>query len=57
MVISPQGEVLAHMDGGNGIAVVEIDLTEVDAYRSTFPVKADRKPELYHALWKQHHAE
>ncbi len=57
MVISPLGNVLAHMDGGSGISVVDIDLAEVDAYRSSFPVKADRKPELYHALWKQHHTE
>lgn len=57
MVVSPLGEVLAHMDGGSGITVVDIDLSEVDAYRSSFPVKADRKPELYHALWKAHHAE
>ena len=57
MAVSPTGEVLAHVEGGNGITVVDIDLAEVDAYRSTFPVKADRKVELYHALWKQHHAE
>ena len=57
MVVSPLGEVLAHMDGGSGITVVDIDLSEADAYRASFPVKADRKPELYHALWKQHHAE
>ena len=57
MVVSPLGEVLAHMDGGSGIAIVDIDLSEVDAYRVSFPVKADRKPELYHSLWKQHHAE
>ena len=57
MVVSPTGEVLAHVEGGNGITVVDIDLAEVDAYRSFFPVKADRKVELYHSLWKQHHAE
>ena len=57
MVVSPLGEVLAHMDGGSGISIVDIDLSEADAYRASFPVKADRKPELYHSLWKQHHAE
>ena len=57
MVVSPLGEALAHMDGGSGISVVDIDLSEADAYRASFPVKADRKPELYHSLWKQHHAE
>lgn len=53
MVVSPTGEVLAHMDGGSGITVVDIDLSEVAAYRESFPLKADRKPELYHALWKE----
>ncbi len=53
--ISPIGEVLAHVEGGNGLTIVDIDLTAVDAYRGSFPVKADRKPELYHALWEQHH--
>ena len=57
MVVSPTGEVLAHVEGGNGLTIVDIDLAEVDAYRGSFPLKADRKPELYHALWKQHHAE
>lgn len=56
MVVSPTGEVLAHVEGGNGLTIVDINLQEADAYRSSFPVKADRKPALYHALWAQHHA-
>jgi hypothetical protein len=43
------------VEGGNGLTIVDIDLSEVEAYRSTFPAKADRQPELYHALWEQHH--
>lgn len=51
--VSPTGEVLAHVEGGNGLTIVDIDLNEVDAYRKSFPVKADRKPALYHALWEE----
>lgn len=53
MAVSPTGEVLAHVEGGNGLTIAEIDLREVGAYRESFPVKADRKPALYHALWEQ----
>ena len=55
MAVSPTGEVLAHVEGGNGLTIVDIDLAEVEAYRSSFPLKADRKVELYHTLWEQHH--
>ncbi len=55
MVISPNGEVLAHVEGGNGLTIVDIDPEEVVKVRAGFPLKADRKPELYHALWEQHH--
>ena len=54
MIVSPLGEVLVHLDGGSGIAVVDIDIAEAETYRSSFPVKADRKPALYHALWEKH---
>ena len=53
MAVSPTGEVLAHVEGGNGLTIVDIDLSEADAYRNSFPVKADRKPALYHALWEE----
>ena len=53
MAVSPTGEVLAHVEGGNGLTIVDIDLSEADAYRKSFPVKADRKPVLYHALWEE----
>nr|WP_294680418.1 carbon-nitrogen family hydrolase [uncultured Anaerotignum sp.] len=55
MVVSPTGEVLAHVEGGNGLTIADLDLSEVSAYRQSFPVKADRKPRLYHALWEQYH--
>lgn len=56
MAVSPTGEVLAHVEGGNGLTIVDIDLSEVDAIRSSFPLKADRKMELYHTLYQQHHS-
>ena len=55
MAVSPTGEILAHVEGGNGLTIVDIDLSEVDAIRNSFPLKADRKPELYHSLREQHY--
>ena len=55
MAVSPTGEVLAHVEGGNGLTIVDIDLSEVDSIRKSFPLKADRKIELYHSLCEQHH--
>ncbi len=53
MAISPSGAVLAHTEGKSGLTVVDIDVSEVAACRASFPVKADRKPALYHALQMQ----
>lgn len=53
MAVSPTGEVLAHVEGGNGLTIVDLDLSEADAYRNSFPVKEDRKPALYHTLWEE----
>lgn len=47
MLISPTGEILAHLTEENQLMVVDIDLTEVERYRVTFPLKADRKEALY----------
>ncbi len=55
MVISPTGEILAHVEGGSGLTYVEINPAEVKKVRESFPLKADRKPELYHTLWQTHH--
>ncbi len=54
MVVSPTGEVLAHVVDGNGLTYVDIDPNEALRARESFPVKADRKPELYQALWAAH---
>lgn len=51
MLISPTGEILAHTEGGNGLTIVEIDPQEALEIRKSFPLKADRKPALYHTLW------
>lgn len=53
MAVSPTGAVLAHTKGASGLTIVDIDVNEVAACRASFPVKADRKPALYHALQLQ----
>lgn len=52
MVISPTGEVLAHVAKESGLTVVDIDPKQAQAYRDAFPQKADRKPALYEKLRK-----
>ena len=42
-VISPKGEVLAEMDGAEGVQSVPIDPAEPKCWRSEFPVLADRR--------------
>jgi predicted amidohydrolase len=46
-IVSPKGEVLRGEKVNGEIAVFEIDPKQVDDYRKSFPVKKDRKPELY----------
>lgn len=55
MAISPTGEILAHSRMGEGLAIAEIYPAQANAYRDSFPLKADRKPELYHQLWQNKH--
>lgn len=47
MLISPEGEILAHLTGEDALQVVEIDPAQAEKYRHTFPLKADRKEDLY----------
>ncbi|MDF2717468.1 MAG: nitrilase [Paenibacillus sp.] len=47
MVIDPWGEIMAEGDESERILTAEIDLSVVDKVRSTIPVFADRRPELY----------
>ncbi|MDD3393311.1 MAG: carbon-nitrogen family hydrolase [Anaerotignum sp.] len=50
MVISPAGEVLAHAKEGHGLTVADISPEDALAYRTSFPLKSDRKPDLYAKL-------
>ncbi len=50
MLFSPNGELIAHAPSGTGLTVAEINPEDAPALRKKFPLKADRKPELYRAL-------
>lgn len=50
MIVSPTGEVLSHMVGESGLITVDIHPEDALTYRSSFPLKADRKPALYAKL-------
>ncbi|WP_313528888.1 nitrilase-related carbon-nitrogen hydrolase [Anaerotignum sp.] len=47
MAVSPLGDVLAHSDEGHSLTVVNISPEDAQKYRNNFPLKADRKPQLY----------
>lgn len=47
MLISPTGEILAHLTEQNDLQVVEMDIEQAEQYRQKFPLKADRKEKLY----------
>ncbi|GAA3405035.1 carbon-nitrogen family hydrolase [Paenibacillus hodogayensis] len=47
LIIDPWGEILAEGDEAERVIAAEIDLSVVDKVRSTIPVFADRRPELY----------
>jgi predicted amidohydrolase len=47
VVIDPEGEILNGENVNDEIDIFEIDTRQVDNYRKSFPVKNDRKPELY----------
>ncbi len=53
MLISPEGEVLAHLTGEDALQVVEIDPAQAEAYRKKFPLKADRKEDLYCRFFRE----
>lgn len=50
MLFSPSGALVAHAAPGSSITVAEINPEDIPALRGKFPFKADRRPELYHAL-------
>lgn len=47
LVIDPWGEIVVEGDETEAILTAELDLAAVDKVRSTIPVFADRRPELY----------
>ena len=53
MLVSPTGEILAHLTGENELAVVEIDPKDAEAYRAEFPLKEDRKEDLYSRFFEE----
>lgn len=55
MLISPSGEIISHIEKDSGLFTAEIDLAAVSSLRESFPLKADRKPALYYALWQAQH--
>ncbi len=50
MLVDPEGEILDVLEDKPGLAIVSIDTGSVENYRRDFPVKADRREELYGKL-------
>ena len=51
-VVDPMGELVATGNGEEGPVVGEIDLRKVKTMRRMMPIEKDRRPALYHQLWK-----
>ncbi len=49
-VINPNGEVLQMLSDEEGLVIFELT-DDVEEYRKAFPVKQDRRPELYARLF------
>lgn len=50
MVIDPYGRIMDVLEAKEGIMMADINKEVVDAYRKEFPVKKDRRPDLYRKL-------
>lgn len=50
MVVDPLGRVAAKAGEGEEILTAELDWDMVEKYRQVFPMKSDRRPELYRRL-------
>ena len=46
-IIDPWGEVVAEIGEDDGILTAEIGINKVDEVRSSIPIFADRRPEIY----------
>lgn len=51
MLADPKGNIIDILSDGPGILIEDIDIETVRGYRNSFPVKKDRRPELYHKLY------
>lgn len=51
MVVSPKGEMMNVLSDRPGIIIEDIDIGAVREYRAGFPVKSDRRRELYRYLY------
>lgn len=47
MIVDPEGEIIDVLEEQAGLMIVDVEKSKVDEYRSSFPVKMDRRPELY----------
>lgn len=50
MVVDPYGRILDVLENEAGIMITDINKETVDEYRREFPVKNDRRPDLYRKL-------
>lgn len=50
MVVDPEGQIIDILEGQAGFMIAEVDKERVNEYRENFPVKKDRRPELYKAM-------
>ncbi|MDD5944512.1 MAG: carbon-nitrogen family hydrolase [Clostridia bacterium] len=46
-IVSPTGQVLTPIREDEALIMYDIDIAEADSYRSSYHLKADRRPELY----------
>ena len=52
MLVDPEGEIIDILTDKAGIMLVDISKDRVEEYRKEFPVKNDRRPELYGKLYE-----
>ena len=50
MIVDPFGRVLSKAGDGEELIVADLNLEGLQKYRTEFPARTDRKPELYERL-------
>lgn len=50
MVVNPEGEIINELEDKPGCLIANINKKDVEEFRKKFPVKADRRPEIYSKL-------